>query len=134
MLNGEGRMRTVIAGCRTVPETAEAVAALDGLIRERGLVVTEVVSGTCRGGDRVGEAWAEANSVSVSRFPAEWEKFGRAAGPVRNARMAEVAEQVILILDRPLEETRGSLSMSREAGKRGLRVYTLTLEAPCPSR
>lgn len=39
--------------------------------------------------DKDGEAWAEANNVEVKLFPAAWKLYGRAAGPRRNAEMAE---------------------------------------------
>jgi hypothetical protein len=39
------------------------------------------------GADTLAGRWAELRRVSVEAFLAEWEKNGRAARPIRNARM-----------------------------------------------
>ena len=53
------------------------------------------------------------------RFPADWARFGRAAGPLRNAAMAAVADAAVVYW-RP--GSRGSADMVRAAQARGLRV------------
>jgi hypothetical protein len=45
--------------------------------------VTKVVSGT-PGVDALGEQWAERHGIPVTRFPADWKRYGRRAGPTRN--------------------------------------------------
>lgn len=66
-------------------------------IRESGFPVAEVVSGTARGVDRLGEEWAVEHDVPVARFPADWDRHGRSAGYIRNEEMAEYADALVAI-------------------------------------
>ena len=56
--------------------------------------------------------------LSGKRFPADWDKHGRAAGPIRNAQMARYADAVALF-----PGGRGTASMRRVAEKAGITVY-----------
>lgn len=109
-------MRLIIAGSRNATE-ADVSAALSKC-RWLGFV-TAVVSGTARGADRFGESWAKHHSLEVIRFPADWKKHGRRAGPVRNKLMAENAEALVAVWD---GESPGTKSMIELARRRGLRV------------
>lgn len=51
----------------------------------------EIISGTCRGADIMGENFAKAYNIPVKRFPADWKLYGKNAGNVRNRQMAEYA-------------------------------------------
>src|SRR5690606_7393936 len=51
--------------------------------------ISEVVSGCAPGIDSLGIQWAEEKAIPIMRFPADWAKHGRAAGPIRNRQMAE---------------------------------------------
>ena len=53
--------------------------------------VDEVVSGCSGKSDHAGERWAFMKGIRVRPFPADWDKFGKAAGPIRNKEMALVA-------------------------------------------
>lgn len=80
--------------------------------------ITEVVCGCANGVDNLGKLWALENNLPVKYFPAQWEVFGRAAGPVRNQEMAEYAEALVCVHS----NTSGSLDMVRRARQLGLRV------------
>ncbi len=58
--------------------------------------VTEVVSGTAKGADFGGELWARENGLLIKRFPADWEEYGKAAGKIRNGKMAKYADAAIV--------------------------------------
>jgi len=89
-------VRVVIAGsrklCKTIYEIGEVV-------KRTGWEISEVVSGKCGGVDRAGEVWAKSEKIPVKPFPANWDKYGKAAGPIRNQAMAEYADAVIVIWD-----------------------------------
>lgn len=50
---------------------------------------SEIVSGHCQGADMLGEKYAEKYNIPVKRFPADWEKYKRKAGPIRNKQMID---------------------------------------------
>lgn len=70
--------------------------------------ITEVVSGCARGVDSLGETWADSAGIPVRQFPANWEKFGRAAGGFRNSEMADYADAAVILWD---GESPGTLDM-----------------------
>ena len=109
-------MRIIIAGSRTSSEhqVREALEYCDW----KGFISC-VVSGGAKGADRVGEIWAKENGLEIKLFPAEWEKFGRRAGPLRNQSMAEYANGLISVWD---GESRGTANMIELALNIGLRV------------
>jgi hypothetical protein len=91
--------------------------------------ITEIVSGCARGVDTLG------NIVSLMRFgkkatpfPADWEKYKKAAGPIRNQQMLDyclTSDSVIAILR---YNSRGTKDMIERATKKGLRVYSTLVE------
>lgn len=100
-LNGKAH-KLIIAGSRCYSEESDYKNLCDGikLIDETlGLKVIEVVSGTAPGVDRHGERWASEHEIPVRRFPADWEKDKKAAGHIRNRKMAEYATAAVLQWD-----------------------------------
>lgn len=109
-------MKVIIAGSRSIIDPAIVVAAVEA----SGFKIAEVVSGCCRGVDKLGEKWAEDRGLPVKRFLANWGKHGKSAGPIRNREMAEYADALIAIWD---GKSRGTANMIEEAEKRGLKVF-----------
>jgi len=87
-------MKVVIAGDRNCDDRAIVKEAIE----ESGFEITEVISGGARGVDTVGEEWATDNGIPFARFPADWERYGRAAGPKRNKQMAEYGDALVAVL------------------------------------
>lgn len=75
-----------------------------------------IVSGGARGADSLGEKYAEEKGLEVQRFPANWEKYGKRAGYLRNKQMAEVSNACIAFFS-PYGENKGTkmmVSIARE--------------------
>lgn len=107
-------MKTIIAGGRDYLLTPEDWCYL------YNLEITEVVSGGATGADAGGEEYAVKHNIPIKRFPADWEKHGRAAGPIRNAQMADYADAVVLF-----PGGKGTNSMFKIATAAGLIIYDL---------
>ena len=112
-------MKTIIAGSRTISDYAVVADA----VKASGFEVTEVVSGAAQGVDKLGEIYAQKNNVSLKRFPAEWDKYGKSAGYRRNEQMAEYAESLIAIWD---GKSKGTKHMIDIATRKNLKVYIFT--------
>ena len=78
-----------------------------------------IISGGATGADALGEQFAKENNLELIVVPANWEKYGRAAGPRRNAEMAEMADALIAFWD---GKSRGTKNMIETAEKKGLLV------------
>ena len=77
------------------------------------------MSGHASGADSLGEKFAADHNLQCELYPADWDKHGKAAGPIRNAEMAEVADALIAFWD---GQSRGTKSMIDLARKKGLQV------------
>lgn len=98
---------------------SQTLDAIESAISQ-GAIITEVVSGCAPGADNYGEIWAEGHNIRVKRFPADWNKHGRAAGPIRNSEMADYAEQCVAVWD---GKSRGTGDMVRKAQAKGLKLF-----------
>ena len=84
-----------------------------------GLTIEAVIHGGARGADEGARMWGESEHVKVLRFDADWRKHGKAAGPIRNARMLRDGKPDIVIA---LPGGRGTADMVRQAEGEGLPV------------
>lgn len=59
----------------------------------------EVVSGTAKGADLLGEQYAKEKGYTIKRFPADWDTHGKKAGYIRNVQMAGYATHCVVFWD-----------------------------------
>ncbi|MBR1697914.1 MAG: DUF2493 domain-containing protein, partial [Anaerovibrio sp.] len=78
-----------------------------------------IVSGHAPGADTLGERYAHEHGLKCELYPADWNTHGKAAGPIRNAEMANNADALIAFWD---GESRGTKNMIETAKAKGLRV------------
>jgi len=116
-------MKWIIAGDRNMVPKEHHVNFLD--LQRDLFKFDEVVSGKARGADIFGEIWANEHGIPVKEFPADWDKFGRAAGPIRNGQMAEYGDALIAFL---APGSKGTKNMIEQAQKKGLFVLVYNLE------
>jgi hypothetical protein len=109
-------MKTIIAGGRTVTKPILLLEA----VNIAGFTITEVVCGKACGADTLGEEWAKERNIPITYFPADWEKYGKSAGFIRNAQMADHAEALIALWD---GSSKGTGNMIELAKKKGLKIY-----------
>lgn len=62
------------------------------------------------------ESYAEMRGIPVKRFDADWDKHGKAAGPIRNREMINEADELISFWDGESRGTKGTIDMANEKG------------------
>lgn len=112
--------KVIIAGCRDFSDY--------DLLREKCLYYLQnirqthnvvIVSGHASGADALGERFATEQNFQTIVMLADWDKYGRSAGPKRNTQMAEVADALIAFWD---GQSRGTKNMIEIAKQKGLNV------------
>lgn len=122
-------MKLCIFGSRDFKDYDRLKLEVDGYIKTFPEVVdVEVVSGTARGADTLGERYARENGYSIHRFPARWKKFGKTAGVIRNREMALYADVFIGFWDGNSSGTKSMIDIVHQMGK-PLRVVRFSLGA-----
>lgn len=84
-LSLETYMRVVIYGGRDFYKKNVVNHALDQLHEEYGF--TLVIDGKAKGADTLGHSWAKSRGILTVREPADWNKYGKVAGFIRNELM-----------------------------------------------
>lgn len=117
-------MKLIIAGGRKYQFTKADYMNLYKIRKE----VTEVVSGhsgyvdketkELYGADLYGEAWASTYGIPVKKFIANWGKYGKSAGPMRNQAMAAYADALAVF-----PGGKGTKNMLLNAQNLNLRIY-----------
>lgn len=83
-----------------------------------------LIHGAATGADTIaGEIAAEEFGWDVEVYPADWDRFGKAAGPIRNNQMVATGADVCLAF--PMAHSRGTIHCMKAAERAGIpvRVY-----------
>ena len=112
-LSIDNKPRIWIAGSRNIADyqTIDVILTREIPLMWAHLNLNEsplILHGNARGVDKVAGIWAYARDMDVKTYPANWEKYGKAAGPIRNKTMAMAADAAILIWDGVSKGTQNS--------------------------
>lgn len=120
---GTTDFKVIIAGTRDFADYELLKEKCDAILQNRrddsNIVI---VSGTARGADRLGERYARERGYRIERYPADWDRDGNSAGPIRNTKMADNANALIAFWD---GKSRGTMNMIDTAKAKGLMVRTI---------
>jgi hypothetical protein len=81
---------------------------------------TTLVHGGAPGADTVAAHIAHSAGWTIEAFPADWDRFGQGAGPIRNAAMVKAGADHCLAFIR--DESRGATGCARLAERAGIPV------------
>jgi hypothetical protein len=105
-------IKLIIAGSRTFVNYEFLKKKCDQMLSEINENV-EIVSGTARGADKLGEQYAKEKGYSIKRFPADWGTHGKAAGYLRNGEMALYATHLICFWDGKSKGSKHMIDLAR---------------------
>lgn len=110
-------MRVVICGGRNLTNAAHIWTKLDRLHLEKPF--TAIIQGGADGADYLANEWAKTKP-GIKRYvsKADWDTHGKAAGPIRNARMLEWKPDLVVAF----EGGSGTANMVRLARAAGIPV------------
>lgn len=111
--------KLVVAGSRSFADFDRLSADLDYLLSQKSPDDVEIVSGGAAGADALAERYARSRGLAFRAFPADWRRWGKLAGPIRNRQMADYGSAVVVYWD---GRSRGSADMISSASAAGLRV------------
>ncbi len=113
-------MKVVISGGRNIEDYQLLVQA----VKESGFTITCIVHGDATGADRLGKRYAVEYGIPQEVFPADWNKHGKAAGPIRNSEMINhVKDEQAGFISLWDGKSRGSWDCIRKAYEAGLSIY-----------
>ncbi len=108
----------VVAGCRDYCNYEQAKEFIDLCLKEINSHIQPIfLSGGCRGTDALGERYAQEKGYPIERYPAEWKRYGKAAGPKRNEAMAKKCDLLICFWDGKSKGTASMITLAQREKK-----------------
>jgi uncharacterized protein YeaO (DUF488 family) len=115
-------VRIVIGGSRTFKDYNFFKNKVDEIFKDIKEEIT-IVSGKCpSGADAFAEKYAQENNIPFEGYPADWDKYGKSAGYIRNEAMAKVGQMLIDFWD---GQSKGSKHMIDLGNKYNLDVRVI---------
>jgi len=105
-------MRVAVVGSRSISEID-----IDRYVSE----ADEIVSGGAIGVDRCAAEYARANGLMLTEFLPEYARYGRAAPIIRNKKIVDYADRVVVFWD---GHSKGSEAVIRYAKKVGKPIFS----------
>lgn len=123
-------MKVIIAGSRSINNIALVELACYKAMqrwKRNGIVsyITEVVCGEASGVDQLGKELAKKANIPIKSFPADWDKYGKQAGYIRNAEMINYADALIAVWDGKSPGTKITIDLAK---KKKLKVFVLQID------
>ena len=111
-------MKVLVCGDRNWINSTAMIREFEKLPKD-----TVIIEGDARGADK----WAGKLGKSLFGFeivvvPADWEKYGRSAGPIRNKVMLDMKPDLVLAFHSNIEESKGTKNMVAIARRAGVDV------------
>jgi len=85
--------------------------------------ITEIISGGAKGADLLGENFAENNDISCKVFYADWDKYGKSAGFIRNQTIVDNCDMILAFWDGESRGTADTIEKAKKAKKPTFIVY-----------
>lgn len=125
-------VRVIISGDRRWNCANLARRVIARLVARHGEV--DIVQGSADGVDFAFVEAAYDAGCGVCSFPANWEKHGKRAGPLRNQEMINEGADFVIAVHRSLAWSRGTGDLVRRALAAGIPVYLIDGEDAEPRR
>jgi len=119
----ETRVRVLVCGSRDWT----SASTIRGRLKKLPKDVT-IIEGGARGADSVAREVARNLGLDVITVWANWEKYGKKAGPIRNGRMLDMLdpnEDMVIAFHPDLSFSRGTVDTVTRAEKRGIKVEVI---------
>lgn len=89
-------MKVLVTGGRKFRKTEVVYGVLDHV--HARVKITRLVHGDADGTDTLADTWADERRVDVEVYPADWDRHGPAAGPIRNSLMLKMSKPDLAVV------------------------------------
>lgn len=106
-----------IVGCRSYSDYETFKIIINNYIDEIGAKPDTIISGGAKGIDSMAEKYAKENNIPVNIFHADWDKYGKIAGILRNTDIIKSSTHVIALPSKKSVGTYDSINKAKKANK-----------------
>ncbi len=122
-------MRVLVCGSRAWTDVDLVTHRLREILNETKIKNSDftIIDGLAHGADHAGFISAGRLGMASVRFPANWNKYGLAAGPIRNQQMLDEGKpDLVFAFHDDIEHSKGTGDMVRRARKAGIPVEVIS--------
>ena len=113
-------LRVLVCGSRNWTDHKSIWRLLNRLRTEATNI--SVIEGCAQGADYAAHEWI-APGVEIYHFPADWDRYGKGAGPIRNQQMLDEGKpDFVMAFTEDLANSKGTKDMVSRARRAGLTV------------
>lgn len=114
-------MRILITGSRDF-DNFELMKYILNFFKEEKDVT--LIHGDCRGADKIAGYIGKSLGFNIEAHPADWDKYGKKAGPIRNTEMVDSGADLVLAF--PIGNSYRTKDCIRKAEQRGIPIVEVT--------
>lgn len=109
--------KLIVAGGRDFSDTGLFLKTMQQVEQELAEYSVSLVSGMAKGADMMGYMFAQEHGITCHKFPADWNKYGKAAGFRRNQEMADFSDGLVAFWDGQSRGTKHMIETMKAQGK-----------------
>ena len=87
-----------------------------------------IIEGGATGADAIAKEYAQRKSIKVIEVRAEWDRYGKQAGPIRNSAMIAMKPDLVLAFSKDLSKDKGTADTVKKALAENIKVYRIKNE------
>jgi hypothetical protein len=111
--------RILICGARDFDDISAIKRVIDNLNQD-----DIIIHGDASGADSIAGLLASKRGLQIMAFPAQWNKYGKAAGPIRNQQMIiDGKPNMVYAFYTDKVHSRGTKNMVKQAKEAGIPVW-----------
>lgn len=111
-------MRAAIVGSRTFADYEQMKKFIEDICKREHLDIDTIVSGGARGADSLGEQYANEKGLGLLVFKADWNKYGKRAGFIRNVDIIKNCDVCFAFWDGESHGTKHDIELCKEHNKK----------------
>jgi len=104
-------MKFAVVGSRSFSDYSLLCKALESFD------IDHIISGAAKGADTLAAKYAIEKEIPLKEIPADWDKHGNAAGPIRNKQIVDECDQVIAFWCGKSRGTKSTINLSHKQKK-----------------
>lgn len=128
-------MRILITGSRYWHCRRAMITMMHRMIEKHGAADLVFVHGACpNGADKAMETVCNDFVVRQEPHPADWDKHGTPAGPIRNSEMVKLGADLCLVFSQDLKNSPGTKDCARKAIAAGIPTWLIDNDDAKPTK
>lgn len=110
-------MKLIIAGSRTFNNYELLKNEVTKYLSDLNTTEVSIICGMAKGADLLGVRYAREENLEIIKMPANWDKYKKSAGYVRNSEMGNIADAAIIFWDESSHGSKNMLNIMQKLNK-----------------